>query len=44
MDFVEKLKQARIQKVHTKMYWIACSEEAKRLGLLKYKNPDALRN
>lgn len=44
MDFVEKFKQARIQKGHTKMDWITRLEEGKRLGLLKYKNPDALRD
>lgn len=43
MDFVEKFKQARIQKGHAKMDWITCLEEGKRLGLLKCKNPDALR-
>jgi hypothetical protein len=44
MNFVEKFKQTRIQKGHTKMDWITCLEDGKRLGLLDYKNPDALRN
>jgi hypothetical protein len=44
MDFVEKFKQTRIQKGHRRMDWITCLEEGQRLGLLNYKNPDALRN
>lgn len=44
MNFVENFKQTRMQKGHTKMDWIACLEDGKRLGLLNYKNPDALRN
>lgn len=44
MDFVEHFKQARIQKGLKKMDWIVFLKEGKQLGLLNYKNADALRN
>ncbi|KAG1132071.1 hypothetical protein G6F37_013642 [Rhizopus arrhizus] len=44
MHFVENFKKTRMEKGHKKMDWVACLEDGKQLGLLNYKNPDALRN